>query len=169
MARVISGALRRWLNLQESGAAVIAFLTITSDDLAEPICVAGDGVDYVRGGVTYIGFPFKFGLLTDEEGAPRCQIEVQNVDRKIGDALRALSSPARLKLELISADEFDQTAGPRTALGTPPIEYVANHLFLVNVSVDAMAVTGDVVSWDYTQDTWPARRATQDRYPGLFR
>lgn len=169
MPRALSGALRRQLNLQESGEAILAFLTITHADLAEPITVVGDGVDYVWDAVTYVGFPFRFALLSDEEGPPRCQIEVQNVDRKIGDALRALPSPARLRLELVAASEFDQTADPRTPLGTPPIEYSASHLFLVNVSVDAMTVTGDVVSWDYTQDTWPARRATQDRYPGLFR
>lgn len=169
MARAISGALKRSLLLQVSGAGIIAFLTIEHADLAEPIRVACDGVDYVRDGETFIGFPFKFGLLTDDESPPRAQIEVQNADRTIGDALRGLTSPARLTLELISADEFDQTVKPRVALGTPPIEYSASNLFLVNVSVDAMTITGDVVSWDYTQDSWPARRATQDRFPGLFR
>ena len=169
MPRPISASLRRWLDMQESGEAILAFLTITHADLADPITVVSDGVDYVWDGVTYIGFPFRFGLLSDEEGPPRCQIEVQNVDRKIGDALRALSSPARLRLDLVAAGEFDRASDPRVALGTPPVEYSASHLFLVNVAVDAMMVTGDVVSWDYTQDTWPARRATQDRYPGLFR
>lgn len=169
MARVLSGALRRQFLLQESGEAIIAFLTISHSSLADPIRVAGDGADYLFQGETWTGFPFGFSLLTDEDGSPRCQIDVQNVDRRIGDALKALSSPARVRLDLVAASEFDQTATPRVALGTPPIEYTARHLFLVNVSVTAATVTGDVVSWDYFQTTWPARLATQDRYPGLFR
>ena len=106
----------------------------------------------------------------DAEGnATNAQTEVQNVDRKIGDALRAITSPARVQLDVIAASEFDQSADPRTPRGTPLVMYEAKHLFLVNVSVNALAVTGDLVSWDYTQDTWPGRRATQERCPALYR
>ncbi len=169
MSRAISGAFRRALLLQESGEAIIAFLTIDHDDLAAPIRVASDGVDYSWQGEDWIGFPFKMHLLSDDEGAPKCQIEVQNVDRAIGDKLRALSSTARLRLDLVAASEFDQTADPRTPLGAPPVEYSANHLRLANVSVDAMMITGDVISRDYSQDSFPARLATQDKFPGLYR
>lgn len=331
MARSISSALKRTLLLQESGEAIIAFLTIDHDDLAEPIRVASDGAGYVFQGVTWTGFPFRMQLVSDDEGAPKCQIEVQNVDRRIGDALKAISSTARLRLDLVAASAFDQTADPRTAItatnmllrseemGTSPwissltidadqiaapdgavtadkltasgaptpahyqivtvtastaytfsayvrlgtlsaadfkmafrddtagafiasdvvpaatpssgawtritytlttptgctalrvypfrnsgspsgtfylwgtqlvagssdlvyvsttdapaeseplVEYSANHLRLANVSVDAMTITGDVISRDYSQDSFPARLATQDRYPGLYR
>lgn len=169
MARVIPSATRRWLEMQESGEALLMFLTISHASLATPIRVVSDGVDYTWQSVNWTGFPFRVGLLTDDETAPRCQIEVQNVDRQIGDALKGLTSPAALRLDLLAASEFDETATPRTPRGTPPLLWSANHLRLVNVSVGALTVTGDVVSWDYTQDTWPARRATQDRFPGLFR
>lgn len=169
MARTISQSLLRSVQMQESGAAIIPFLTITHDDLAETIRVAGDGVDYLWQTYTWIGFPFDIGLLTDNESPPRAQLTIQNVDRRIGDALRTLPSPARLRLDLVEASEFDQAAVPRVPLGTPVISYTANHLFVVNVSVSAAEVTADLVSWDYTQDTFPARRATQDRYGALFR
>lgn len=169
MARIIPAPLRRVLDLQESGEALLGFLTIFHASLATPIRVVSDGVDYVWLGETWTGFPFRFALLTDGEAAPRTQIEVQNVDRKIGDALKAITSPARVQIDIVAASEFNQAVNPRVALGAPLVAYSAKHLFLVNVSVDAGTVTGDVVSWDYTQDTWPARRATQDRFPGLFR
>ncbi|MFG1238001.1 DUF1833 family protein [Xanthobacter autotrophicus DSM 597] len=169
MRRVIPSSLRRVLDLQESGEAIIGFLTISHASLATSIRVAADGVDYLWLGETWIGFPFKFALLSDGEGAPRTQIEVQNVDRKIGDALRAITSPARVQIDILAASEFDQGADPRTPLGTPLVAYSAKHLFLVNVSVNPLAVTGDLVSWDYTQDTWPGRRATQERCPALYR
>lgn len=169
MRRNIPSSLRRVLDLQESGEAIIGFLTISHASLATSIRVAGDGVDYLWLGETWIGFPFKFALLSDGEGAPRTQIEVQNVDRKIGDALRAITSPARVQIDILAASEFDQGADPRAPLGTPLVAYSAKYLFLVNVSVNALAVTGDLVSWDYTQDTWPGRRATQERCPALYR
>ncbi|WP_296584217.1 hypothetical protein [Xanthobacter sp.] len=167
--RAIPSSLRRVLDLQESGEALIGFLTISHASLAASIRVASDGVDYVWLGETWIGFPFKFAILSDGEAGPRTQIEVQNVDRKIGDALRSITTPARVQIDILAASEFDETADPRTARGTPLVAYSAKHLFLTNVKVDPLVVTGDVVSWDYTQDTWPGRRATQDRCPALYR
>ncbi|MFG1247611.1 DUF1833 family protein [Xanthobacter flavus] len=169
MRRLIPSSLRRVLDLQESGVALIGFLAISHASLATPIRVASDGVDYLWQDERWIGFPFKFALLSDGEAGPRTQIEVQNVDRKIGDALRAITSPARVQIDILAASEFDESVTPREPLGTPLVAYSAKHLFLVNVSVDALAVTGDLVSWDYTQDTWPGRRATQDRCPALYR
>lgn len=169
MARSISSSLRRILLLQESGEAIVCFFTITHPDLADPIRVVSDGVDYEWQGERWIGFPFRWQLLTDDETAPRCQIELQNVDRRIGDALQSLSSTVRLQIDIVAASEFDQTVDPRLPLGTPPEEYSAAHLRLSNVTVDAMAITGDVVSRDYSQDAFPGRLASQDRFPGLYR
>ena len=169
MARAISSALRRLLLLQESGEAIVCFLTISHPSLAEPIRVVSDGVGYAWDGEDWTGFPFRWQLLTDDETAPRCQIELQNADRRIGDKLKGLTSTVRLQIDIVAASEFDQTADPRTPLGTPPVEYSAAHLRLANVSVDAMMITGDIVSRDYSQDAFPGRLATQDRFPGLYR
>lgn len=169
MARAISSSLRRVLLLQESGEAIVCFFTISHPSLAEPVRLASDGVDYEYDGESWIGFPFRCQLLTDDETAPRCQIELQNVDRRIGDALQALTSTVRLQIDIVAASEFDQDADPRTPIGTPPVEYSAAHLRLANVSVDAMMITGDIVSRDYSQDAYPGRLASQDRFPGLYR
>lgn len=169
MPRIISTSLRKLMQQQESGEAIIPFLTITHPTIDPPIRVAGDGVDYVWQGEDWTGFFYEVNMLSDDESPPKTQLSIQNVDRRIGDTLLSISTPARIRLDLVAASEFDQTANPRTPLGTPPIEYTANFLFLTGVTVDAGNVTGDVVSWDYTQDTWPGRRATQDRFPALYR
>ncbi|MFG1276547.1 DUF1833 family protein [Xanthobacter autotrophicus] len=169
MPRPISASLRELLQRQESGEAVLFFVTLDHPDLAEPVRVVCDGVDYVWQGETWIGFPFDIELLSDGEGPPRAQMTIQNVDRSIGDTVRDLTGQISLRMEIVAASEFDQTVAPRVAIGTPPVEYSASNLRLANVSVDALQVTGDIVSYDYSQDTYPARRATQDRYPALFR
>ena len=169
MARAISGAFLRQLLRQESGDAAIWFLTIEHDDLTAPIRIVCDGVNYAFNDFEWIGFRFDINLLTDDESSPKCQIQLQNADRRIGDALKALTSTVRICIDIVAASEFDQTVVPRVALGDAPFEYTANHLRLANVSVDAMMITGDVISRDYSQDSFPARLATQDKFPGLYR
>ncbi len=47
--------------------------------------------------------------------------------------------------------------------------YVADKLFLINVTVDIMQISGTIVGWDYLQRVWPGPRAMQAVFPGLFR
>lgn len=170
MPRILSASLRREIERQETDEALIAFLTITHPDLDAAIRVCSDGVDYVWGGETFIGFPFDAQLLTDGDQPPVAQLAVQNVDRRIGNSLRSLTGPARLRLDIVAASWFDRSAAPRLPIAAEPsAEYTADKLFLANVKCDDLQITADIVSWNYLQDIWPGLRATQNRLPGLFR
>jgi hypothetical protein len=170
MPRQITASLRREIERQETGEVVLAFLTITHRDLAETIRVVSDGVDYVWQGERYIGFPFDSQLLSDGDAPPKAQLVLENVDERIGQTLRRLRGPARLRMDAVAASWFDETVSPRVPLGAEPVaDYTADHLFLTNVSGDALQLTGDIRSYDYVQETWPAVRATENRLPGLFK
>jgi hypothetical protein len=169
MARTISLSFRRSVESQRQEEANLIFATLSHPLLIEPVRVVSDIKNYVRDGATWTGFPFDIQILSDDDNPPKATIEIQNVDRRIGETIRPLQTPPRLKIELLHSDDFDLSADPRTAIGTPSVEYVADHLFLSNVKIDAMTVSADIVGWDYTQLTWPAPRATQNRLPGLFR
>lgn len=169
MPRNISPAYRYSTESVHSSVVDLIFLTISHPELVTPIRVVNDTRDYVRDGLTWIGVPFSISLMSDEDTPPVAQIQVQNVDQSIGDAVREMSSPARMKVELLSSSDFDITVVPRTPIGTPSIEYVSDKLFLADVKMDALVVTGQLVGWDYMQRTWPGIRATQNRLPGLFR
>lgn len=170
MTREISASLRQALELQESEEALIVFLTITHPSIDPPIRVCSDTVDYVWDGETYIGFPFDCELLSDNDEPPTAKLSIQNVDRKIGEAVRLLDSAPRLRIDVLAASWFNESADPRVALGdTPVADYTADKLFLTNIEADALAVKADIVSWNYTQEVWPGIRATQDRLPGIFR
>lgn len=169
MTRDITPERAADLRAEVSPHALLGFLTITHPRLPQPIRVVSDPMDFVVDGNTWLGCPFEFQLLTDEDSAPTTQIRVQNVDRRIGAALRDLPDRARIALEARSTADFDLTVSPRVPLApTPPI-YAFRHFDLIDVTVTAVDVTGTVMLRDYTQEAYPGKRATQSRCPGLFR
>jgi hypothetical protein len=171
MPRTLNVDFRKESEAQFSGEAVVVFLTISHGTLADPIRVNWDTKDFVYDGNTYIGFPFALNILTDDESPPKAQLQIQNIDPRIGDTLRTLITPPRLKIEVLSTLDFDLTADPRTEIGSPgaTVIYSADKLFLINASVDFLTVTAEIVGWDYLQRVWPGVRATQAYFPGLFR
>lgn len=148
--------------------AVLPFLTIEHRALAEPIRVVCDVMDYMVDGVLYKGCPFETTTLPDNESAPRVQLRVQNVDRRIGEALRAISDRARVLIEVRSSADFDLSQDPRVMIDDAPV-YSASHLELIDVTVTPIDVTGTVFLRDFSQEPFPGVRATQSRCPGLFR
>lgn len=159
-------------DLQDPGSpnALIAFLTLTHANLQDPIRVVSDPLDFQVDGLLYIGCPFDFVLMMDEDEPPTTQLRVQNVDRRIGEAVRPAVGRVKVALELRSLADFDLTAVPRVELGptAPPI-YGFRHFELTNVTTNALSVTGTVMLRDYTQSQWPGKSATLSRCPGLFR
>lgn len=169
MTRTITPAIRADLQSQASPHAILGFLTIRHRNLVEPIRVVSDPVDFVAGGLTYLGCPFECAALLDEDGAPTTQLVVQNVDRRIGEALRVVTDRATVQLDVRSTADFDLSANPRNEVGTSSVIYGFRHFDLVDVTVTPLDLTGTLMLRDYSQEPWPGRRATQSRCPGLFR
>lgn len=171
MPRNIITSLRRQLETPLSKEVDLAFVTIRHPTLDEAIRVVWDTKDFIFGGDFYIGFPFDIQILSDEEGPPKAQLQIQNIDPRIGDTIRGLTTPATIDLEMVSSSDYDLTADPRTEIdeGATNIFYAFYAARLVNVKVDFLTVTADIVGWDYLQRVWPGKRATQDIFAGLFR
>jgi hypothetical protein len=168
MSRASALPVRDDLESVASPHALLAFLTLTHPRLAEPIRVVSDVFDYIWAGETYIGLPFGFQILSDNEGPPSTQIRIQNVDRRIGQALRTVPDRATVRVDVLSSADFDLSVDPRTEVGTPAAIYAFRHFELVDVEVNAVEITGRVFLRDYAQEPW-GRSATQSRCPGLFR
>jgi hypothetical protein len=171
IGRAIPPGVRREIERERSAEQILAFLTITHPSLTDPIRVVSDPVDFVLDGVTFTGFEFEITIVTDDESAPFAKLSIQNVDRRIGEALQSVTNPATIRLELIAGSEFDQTADPRTEIvtGTAARTYVAEELELIGVEADAMFLTGRLQTRDYSKEIWPGQMATQENFPGLFR
>lgn len=166
--RVIDAGVRAGLEAFETPDALLVFLTITHPGLSDPIRVVSDVMDYLVDGQTFIGMPFDYALLTDDEAAPQAELRMQNVDRRIGMALRQIKDRAKVKLEIRSSAEFDLSQDPRTEVSSGATIYAFEQFDLMDITVNAVEITGRVMLRDYTQEGFPGIRATQSRCPGLF-
>lgn len=167
--RNIPLGVSRELDRQESAEALLVFLTIRSTVLSEPIRVVSDPENFILDGFEYQGFFFDITLLDDTDKMPQAQLTVQNIDTKMSTGILNCTEPVRLDIEVVALSEFDMTQFPRTEIDTPsPRVYAAKHLWLTDVEGTVMQLTGTIRSWDYVQETWPAVRATQTRFPGLY-
>ena len=170
MSRHLPPEVRADLQDRGSPHALVAFLTLTHINLPEPIRVVSDPIDYEIDGVLWVGCPFGFRLLTDEDQAPVTQLRVQNVDRRIGEAVREAVGAITARLEVRSTADFDLSEMPRVPLESdPPAIYGFRHFTLVDVEANDLEISGTVMLRDYTQNPWPGISATQSRCPGLFR
>jgi len=147
---------------QETGEAWITLLSIAHPDLATmpeiggTIRFAHHPVDIVSRGATYRAAYFEVSLPDDAEEVPRVTLRVENVDRLIADALRAIASAPTVTLEVV--------------LGSTPdvIEAGPYELTLRRVDVDAVFVEGELVYDDMLNEPYPGDSFTPDKYPGLF-
>lgn len=169
MARDIPPALLSRIQDEVSPDALIGFVTITHPGLVAPLRIVSDPIDFVCGGELYIGCPFEFQPLTDEDTAPTTTLRVQNADRRIGEALRGMSDRATVQLEARSTADFDLSVVPRTEIGSSSVLYGFRYFELTDVTVTPIDVSGTLMIRDYSQEPYPGKRATQTRCPGLFR
>ena len=147
----------------------LVFLTLSHADLTDPIRCVWDTVDYVLSSNTYIGFPFEISLPSDGDGEPQGRLTIQNVDRRIGEAVLALSGPPLVTIEIYAASDWDLTVVPRVPLGTPALAYRAGNLYFRQISVDASTASGALTSWNFASQPWPGKVAMAGILPGLFR
>lgn len=172
-----SAVARQAMERQETDEALLLFAELSHPSFPAPIRVVNDAgtvggaaMLYTWRGADWAAFPFDLEYVSDDENFPVGKVTIQNVDQAIGERLAAVSTPMRLDIWVLHASDFDLAANPRVGLsGDPDPDAEALHLYLVDVTVDPLQASGTIRSWDYSQDTWPARRATQDRFPALYR
>lgn len=153
---------------ESSPAVWLPFARIDHPALGEPIRVVADVLPYVWAGATWTPYPFGFRRLTEEDAMPETRLVIQNVDRRLGNALRTLSGRASVSMWLLTSADFDLSLDPREPLGTVTPLYSFEGYDLTDVTIDPIQITGRVTLRDYSTEPWPGIRATQDRFPGLF-
>ena len=155
--RSLSLATRQALMAQETGE-VFLFLVALSHPSMITMRFVNNQVDIVSAGETYMAFPFDLTIPDDSaDELPRVQLAIDNVDRRIVEAVRTIFSPATLTLKVIRAAEPDvAVAGP----------YVCA---LRNVGYNAMTVTGDLWPFeDVNNEIFPQHAFDPAHFTGLF-
>ena len=157
--RALSPAAVRALTAQETGEIFLMCVTIDHDDLAAPLCFVNNTEPIVRHGTTFYGWPFEVALPDEREDAlPMPQLRIDNVDRRILEGIRALTSAPTVTLEVVLASALDAPepeAGPAT-------------VSLRGIDYDALTITGTLAPEDVLNEPAMQYSFTPDRFPGLF-
>jgi len=153
----VSETARRALYAPESEEVFLVLLTIDHDSLSQPIRVVNNLEPITSRGEEYVAFPFAPILPFDkEEAPPQAQLAIDNVSREIGQAVRQMTGPARVTLEVIMASAPDT------------VEMTWSSFLLRNVVFDVAAVQGQLMVEDLTREPYPARRFNPGSFPGIF-
>jgi hypothetical protein len=157
MSRPLSLAARHALTASETDEVFLILLTIASAEMAVPIRVVNDRANLVSRGATFIAFPFDLVLPTDDgETLSQVQLRIDNVDREIVAAIRQLTTPPDVTLEVVRAAEPDVIeAGPFA-------------MQLVAADYTALVVTGTLAFEDVLNARFPGDDFAPASHPGLF-
>ncbi|NLS03627.1 DUF1833 family protein [Rhizobium sp. P32RR-XVIII] len=167
MSRTVSPAFLNAINSQETDEVVICLLTVTHEDLAEPIFLSSDATTRISDsplvyatvsrGNEYLFLPFEFTLPDDKsDSPPRIQLSIDNTDRSLVAMLRSFTTPASIKLEIVLASSLDD------------VEIEMPALQLSEVTIGEEQVTADLVADALINEPYPAGQFTPGAFPGLF-
>lgn len=140
---------------QDTPAVVL--LTIEHPDLDATIRVTNNGADVVSNGDTYQQFPFDIELPGDGENEPIARLRIANVDRTIGDAVDAITTPATVGIALVL------TSDPDT------LEKEWMFFELRNVTRTALEVNGDIVIRQFASEPYPNIMVRESNFQNLAR
>lgn len=157
MSRPLSTTFKQAMTSSATDDGAIVLLMISHDDLAETLRFTNNNEDVVSRGNTYLRFPFLFTLPDDYESRPpSARLVIDNIDRRIIEAVRSLSSPPTVTAEVVALSDLETVE-----LG--PIEFQ-----LRDVTADALTVEGTLAFEPVLEDAWPATRMTPATTPGIF-
>lgn len=142
---------------EDSSVAWLILLTITHDDLAEPIrCVNSRG-DVMSNGETFIAFPFSIVLPgEDGETMPRARLRIDNVSREVYSAIWALDPAPYVQVDVVLSSD------PNT------IEYTVGGMRLERVEADDLYLTGELTVSNIGIEPYPGDSFSPSKFPSLF-
>lgn len=157
MSRSLSTLARIAVCGAETQDAFIILLTLAHPDLSAPIRVCSDAVDMNSRGAVFTAFPFALTLPDDDDSQqPRARLSIDNVDRQIVAAVRAISSSPSVLIEIVRAQTPDT------------VEAAFADFRLTDVTYDSHRVEGNLTIEDFTAEPYPAACFTPALFSGLF-
>jgi hypothetical protein len=153
----------------ETDRVIIALITITHDDLTDPIRISTDPTerlstpldDIVYGTVSrgnnYVFLPVHIQLPSDTEDGPGAMtITWDNVHRSYTEMIRSIFTPAKFNVELVLDDDPDT------------VEAQWPEFLLTNITYDALAITGTLTLETLERESFPSGTFSPSYFPGLF-
>lgn len=165
---MISENLRQAAYAQDTDVAVIMLLTLSNENMEEPIRVCSAPVEKFTDlgenvyGVTsnfnrFIFLPFEIELPQDDKtGAVSAKLTIDNVTREIVQYARQTRNVLNVTVQVVLSNNLDY------------VELEYKNFKLRNINYDSLTISGDL-SIDYLGlEPFPAGRFTPSGFPGLF-
>lgn len=157
MTRTTSATFKAAVFAQETGEAFILLITISHDDLDDDIRVCSDGQQVTSNSLDYEAFPFQLTLPeVTEDGPPRARLVIDNVDKQIVEAVRTITTPPTVKIELVLASDPDT------------VEASFDDFVLRNIQYDMLTVQGELLLEVFETEPFPSAGFYPSNFPGLF-
>jgi hypothetical protein len=157
MSRSLSTAAANALTGSETTEVFLILLTIDHDDLVAPIRVVNDNANITSRSNLYVAFPFDIILPADSaENLSRISLKIDNIDRQIVDAIRSITTPPTVTIEVILASSPD-------TLEAGPFDMTMEH-----AEYDANFVICQLAFEDVLNEPFPGGRFLPSGFEGLF-
>lgn len=163
MPRSTSLALKQATYAEETEDGIIILLTIDHEDLTEPILISSDAtqrVDEIEGklvygtisrGDTYIYYDFEINLPSDEsDGVPNTTLSIDNITAEITDAIRDLTSPPVVLIEVVMMSDVDTVEVNFPEFYLTDVEWDRTQ---VQATITMDALLSEKVGWTYRPST----------------
>jgi hypothetical protein len=136
----------------------IAWLTLLTFTIPgrDPLRVVNNTEDIISRGNTFLACGFEIILPTDDgETMPNVKLTIPNADREIIEWIRGFPTAPALMMEIILSNELDI------------VERSIDWMRLVNVTYDALQITGTLAVENVLSSGFPGERYSPVRFPAL--
>ena len=155
MSRGLSSAAKAELYAAQTGGVWLVLLTITHDSLTT-LRFVNDRQSVTSGGDVYTAAAFSVRLPADRDEAPRAIITLDNVDQTAVAAIRSITTPAAITVEIIRRSD------PDTILVTYP------DLRLAAAKITATAIELELSADPVLEESYPGTDFTPLLFPAGF-
>jgi hypothetical protein len=164
MSRAVSDAFIAACNAPYRDDGLIVLITMENIDLPEPLRLCNNGVNVqsTRGVVggssyTYLACPIQPTISDDsEDRPPQAKLTMDNIDRRLVAAVRGITSPLTVTMELVKISD------PNT------VEARFTDFTLKEVSYNALTIEGTLTLEGLFSEPAIGFSYTPSYFPGLF-
>lgn len=148
---MVSPVTAKIINASYTDAAFLFLLTVTPTG-EPPIYLVNNLEEVVSRGIKYLPYAFSITLPNnDTTKTPSVQLAIDNVDKRLINAIRETKRPPRIKLELITTYEPDSPEKTLDFLELRDVQYTAQNIVMTLAIVNVMSRSFPKSSYDPVQ------------------
>lgn len=154
---MVTASTKEELFKQETDKQFVTLVTISHDVLDEPIRVCDDHADITSRGNLFVALAFTVTFGEDaEDTVPKARLRIDNVDRRITEAVRSITTRPSVTIEVVRKDDPDT------------LEMALEDYKITEVDYNAMEVSGEVSLENFLLEPYPSAVFDPGRFPGGF-